>query len=102
MLVRCHAEGREDEWEAICLDFDIAVQGRSFDDAVSQLKSAIVSYLEYVETLPKSERAHFLRRRAPLSVRIKFAWHALLTSLFRRDGSESDKTRGQFTLACQA
>ncbi len=39
--LRCYAEGRDDSWEAICLDPDIAVQGESFAEVVDSLNEAI-------------------------------------------------------------
>ncbi len=36
-VLRCYAEGRNGEWEAICLDLDIAVQEKSFEDAFHAL-----------------------------------------------------------------
>lgn len=102
MLVTCYAEGLGDKWEAVCLDFDIAVQGNSFDDVFKELNIAIGSYLEYVRELPESERAQFLNRSVPLSMIIKIAWHAVLTILFRAKGGDDGKTRGQFTVACPA
>ena len=31
-LLRCYAERHHGQWEAFCLDFDIAVQGSSFEE----------------------------------------------------------------------
>ncbi len=98
-MLRCYAEGRDGEWDAICLDLDIAVQGDSFEDVFRELDEAVALYLESVAELPDSERARFLRRPAPLSVRLKFLGH-VLRSLFRDTGAEN--ARHHFTMPCAA
>ncbi len=51
-IVRCVAEGRGDEWEAICLDLDIAMQGQSFEDVFASLNKAIALHIETALDLP--------------------------------------------------
>lgn len=76
----CYAEGSGNEWEGICLDFDIAVQGTSAQDVMSKLEAAIKDFIEYVHTLPEAERKRFLHRRVPWYVSLRlmlktlFAW----------------------------
>lgn len=101
MTVSCYAEGRDDKWEAVCLNFDIAVQGSSFQEVYESIGVAIDEYVAYVETLPAEEHAAFLSRRAPLSLRIKFLWHAFRITFFRRRG-DGDKGRAEFLLPCSA
>lgn len=85
--LRCLVEGRGTDWEAICLDFDITAQGSSYDEVVSTLNGLVSLYLEVISEMPEAERAGLVTRRAPVSVRLKFAW-ALLRSIFsdRPDG----------------
>lgn len=85
-VLRCFAEGRDGEWEAICLDLDIAVQGQSFDEVFHSLNDAIRLYLESVQTLPEHEQKHLLERPAPLSLRLKFLLQAV-RALVRDRGS---------------
>jgi predicted RNase H-like HicB family nuclease len=49
--LHCYAEGRNGDWEAICLDLDIAVQGGSFEEVFGSLREAISLYLESVADL---------------------------------------------------
>jgi hypothetical protein len=71
-VLQCFAEGQHGDWEAICLDLDIAVQGSSFDEVRQCLKEAIELYLEEVSTLPEADRSRLLwRRAAPSWVRLK-------------------------------
>lgn len=97
--IHCYAEGRPGDWEAFCLDFDLAVQGSSFEDVYSELNESICLYLEYVSGLPVEERAAFIRRKSPLSVRFCFAWH-VFRSLFI--GNADTKERHKFMAPCPA
>ena len=98
MTLTCYAEGRENRWEAVCLDFDIAVQASSFEEVYESLNTAIGEYVSYVMTLPEEEQKTFLYRRAPLSLRFKFLWYALRAVLLDRRGN--DKHRAEFMLPC--
>ena len=96
--LHCYAEGQDGDWEAICLDLDIAVQGRSFEEVSLSLREAIALYLETVEDLPPAERGKLLHSRAPVAVRLRFLGHAL-RGLFVSDG---DRQRHQFTMPLAA
>ena len=97
--LHCYAEGRDDEWEAICLDLDIAVQGRSFEEVFASLQEAIALYLETVAELRPEERRPLLQRSPPLSIRLKFLIHAV-RGLFSDDGGHHQ--RHQFTMPLAA
>jgi len=97
--LHCYAEGRDGDWEAICLDLDIAVQGGSFEDVFASLRQAVSLYVETVADLPPHERRSLLQRPAPLSVRLKFLTHAA-HGLFAASGG--DRQRHQFTMPLAA
>jgi predicted RNase H-like HicB family nuclease len=97
--LHCYAEGQDGEWEAICLDLDIAVQGRSFEEVFASLQEAIALYLETVADLPPSERRPLLHRSSPLSVRLKFLTHAVRGLFSDGDGH---RQRHQFTMPLAA
>jgi predicted RNase H-like HicB family nuclease len=97
--LRCYAEGRDGDWEAICLDLDIAVQGNSFEKVFHSLQDAISLYLESVTDLPPEERRNLLHRPAPFPVRFKFLAHALRGLL---PDSDRDRQRHQFTMPLAA
>lgn len=84
--IRCYAEGHDGEWEAFCLNFDLAVHGGSFEEVRRGLVEAISVYLEYVHDLPAGERRKFLNRRAPLGHWLKYG----LIRLSRVVGTRSD------------
>jgi predicted RNase H-like HicB family nuclease len=97
--LHCYAEGRDGEWEAICLDLDIAVQGRSFEEVFASLQGAIALYLETVADLRPEDRRLLLHRSAPLSVRFKFLTHAVRGLFGDHDGRNQ---RHQFTMPLSA
>lgn len=85
-VLRCWAVGKDGEWEAICLDLDIAVQGESFEEVSAALEKAIRMHVETVMTLPKEERPALLDRPVPLGPRLRFALDAFRFALRRRSG----------------
>jgi len=97
--LHCYAEGRDGEWEAICLDLDIAVQGQSFEEVFTSLQEAISLYLESVGDLRPQEQQSLLYRSAPLSVRLKFLGHAVRGLFGDGDGQSQ---RHQFTMPLAA
>jgi predicted HicB family RNase H-like nuclease len=99
MIVECYAERHESgQWEALCLDFDIAVQGDSFADVEAKLCSAVREYLEYVQALPEPEQKKFLARRAPLKIRLKILLHEVVNLLAKN--FERKKERYSYTVPC--
>ena len=93
---RCYAYGSGQNWEAICVDLNIAVFGASVNEVEETLDRCIQMYLERVADLPPEERRRFLTRKSPWYVKFKLA---LMTWLycFRGDG---DRSR-EFTLRSQ-
>ena len=96
----CYAEGCPGNWEAICLDFDLSVQGESFDEVYRELHEAISMHLEYIETLPKEEQIRFLRRKAPFGLRIKVIMMLILAAIFTNGKDNAD--RAGFLVHCSA
>ncbi len=99
-VLRCCAEGRGGDWEAICLDLDVAVQGSSFEEVFESLNKAIGLYLKTVAELPEAERANLVERPAPLRLRLKFAFDVLRTIF--RDDSGNDSCSHHYTVPCAA
>ncbi len=85
--LRCYAYGRGNEWEAICIDFDMAVHGRSFEEVQASLAESLRLFLETVADLPPEERRRFLKRQSPWHVRAKLACMELFHSVCRKDAS---------------
>jgi predicted RNase H-like HicB family nuclease len=97
--LHCYAEGRDGDWEAICLDLDIAVQGESFEEVFRSLREAIALYLESVTALPETERQRLLHRPAPTAVRMRFLLHAARSLLMPKT---DDRLHHQFTMPLAA
>jgi hypothetical protein len=96
----CVAHRHGDQWEAICLDLDLAVQGTTFAEVQEQLNAAISSYVEDAAKEPEPTRSQLLGRRAPLSARIAWLWPVVVSAVFdRRDGKNASV---QFPVACHA
>lgn len=99
-VVYCYAEGRGEQWEAVCVNFDLAVQGRSFPEVFGRLGEAIKDYLLYVHSLPEAEQARFLSRRVPFWTRLEFAARAFFDAIRSRDGGSNH--RHSYTSPCPA
>jgi predicted RNase H-like HicB family nuclease len=84
MELICYVERRGDQWVAQCLDFDIAVQGASFDEVKERIEGAIKLYLERVRELPEEERERFLHRAIPIRVALWMAVKVALSGLAQR------------------
>jgi len=97
----CCAHGRPGQWEAICLDLDIAVSGRSFDEVRASLNKAIEMYIEAACAEDPSAREKLLNRRVPLFTRLRHlaycAWHVIRSK--KRTG---DDLYASFDLTCPA
>lgn len=90
--VQCYAYGEDGRWCGFCPDFDIAVEGQSFQEIKNLLREAISSYIEDALNESESDCYRLLRRRAPWHVRanfaLKYAWHALRHRPDRKDGGD--------------
>lgn len=94
----CYAHGHEGQWQGICLDLDIAVQGRSLEDVKQRLERSIQSYVESAGREDAGTRERLLRRRAPLWVRLRALTHFIVATLRHRNGDR--ESRAGFTLPC--
>ena len=85
-VLRCYAEREEpDVWVALCLDFDLAAQGETLEQAREHLDAMINDYVE--DALTGEDRDHaaaLLNRRAPWRYWLRFYWFTLMASLRRR------------------
>lgn len=87
LVLRCYAVKREGVWSAICIDFSLAAQASSFDDAKRKLNAQIVDYVRDAMTVDREHAAYLLQRRAPFSqllayriLRLRSRVHALKTA----------------------
>ena len=94
LTLQCYAFGSGDSWEAICVDFDIAVSGSSLAEVESSLTVGIELYLEEVAEASAEDRRTLLSRRSPWRVRAKLRFRVWTDALFAGVGGFR-----QFTLA---
>ena len=83
LRLRCYAYGSGRNWEAICVDLDIAVFGASAEEVETSLRTAIELHIETLADLPVPEQRRFLARQAPWHVRAKLAFMTWLNGLMR-------------------
>ncbi len=79
LLVHVLGEQRDGQWSLLCLDFDLAAQSDSLEDAQARLREQIKSYLH--DALEGEDAPHaegFLLRRAPLRYWLRYYAAALL------------------------
>lgn len=97
----CFARGRDGDWEAICLNYDIAVHGRSFEEVQQLLTISIADYVESAMQESPEAAKRLLNRSAPtrvfLSYILSFLWHNL-----RSGGSDDDRLEHSFQMPCPA
>ena len=67
LVLRCYAENVDNQWVACCLDFSLAAQADSQEEAIEKLKHMIADYV--YDALAGEDRAYasqLLTRKAPL------------------------------------
>lgn len=79
LILRCLAERDGDVWVASCLDFCLAAQGDTFEEAKVKLEAMIEEYV-YDATVgeDKEHGPELLSRRAPFSTIAKFHAYRML------------------------
>ena len=88
-------------WEALCLDFDIAVQAATFDEAKGILKDAIATYIEDAMKEDEPHKSRLLKRRAPLWVRLMWGWRFFVDTVRDRRDDGKNVAVG-FPVSCPA
>jgi hypothetical protein len=97
----CFARGREGDWDGICLDYDIAGHGRSFEEVRNLLEISIADYAESAALESPQAAKRLLSRSAPahvwLGYILAFLWHNI-----RRGRNDDDRLEHSFQLPCPA
>jgi len=73
LIIKCYAEHENGVWVALCLDFNLAAQSDSFEDAKVKLEAMIKEYV-YDALVGEDQiyASQLLSRRAPLSAWLKY------------------------------
>ena len=96
----CIASGHEGAWEAFCLDFDLAVQGRSFDEVKEGIRQAIVDYVDSAMAEAEPAKSQLLGRRAPFWTRLLWALRVFRDTI--STGAQHRDPAIGFPVACPA
>lgn len=99
-VFRCYASGIQGDWEAICVDLDISVQGGSFKEVLDFMGAAVESYVDDALAESPSDAKRLLARRAPWHVRVKLALSSALHIL--RLDRDDDRLTANFDIPCHA
>ena len=79
LILQCYAKHAAGQWQAFCLNFDLAAQAESFDEAKAKLEAMIKEYV--FDALVGEDKAfapQFLNRKAPLKEWGKYYYYAVL------------------------
>lgn len=76
--LRCYANGHGSNWQAICIDIDIAVHGRTQQQVKDRLTASVNLFLRDLLDLPLEDQRHLLQRKSPWHTRTKLACMAWL------------------------
>ena len=87
--IMCYAMAREGRWQAVCLDFDLMVEGCSLKEVKERLNSMVISYIDDALAEAEPARSQLLNRRAPLHVRLAWKLPFLLQRYRNRDNESS-------------
>ena len=97
----CYAYGRGGQWEAICVDFDLAISGSSFREVQDGLGEMVDSYVEDARKEDAETARRLLNRRAPLFVRVKLAYK-LFAHLIKRNRDNGESCYAGYDIPCHA
>ncbi len=68
LILRCYAKYDEGQWIAFCLDFDLAAQADTFEQAKTKLENMIKEYVFDALVGEDKEYAEQLLTRNPMTV----------------------------------
>ena len=85
--LHCYAVKNNGQWIACCLDFTLAAQADSFEEAVAKLKIMINEYIKDATELFAEHRETLLNRKAPVSEWVKYFYFLFLYKIHHtKDG----------------
>jgi predicted RNase H-like HicB family nuclease len=96
----CYAKGTDGDWEAICVDLDIAVDGHSLEDVKARLYDAVKLYAESAIAEGGEAARDLLNRKAPIWVRLQLVASFLAHLLSGR--RDDDGYQAGFDMSCPA
>jgi hypothetical protein len=83
LIVKCYSEQDGVCWVAVCLDFNLAAQGDTFEEVKGKLEAMIAEYVyDALAGEDKHYAAQLLLRRAPLFFWLKYYFIKLKIAVF--------------------
>jgi predicted RNase H-like HicB family nuclease len=79
LILKCYARYDEGQWIAFCLDFDLAAQASTFEEAKTKLENMIKEYV--FDALVGEDREYaeqLLTRKAPLLEWLKYYFYVVI------------------------
>jgi len=73
MQLRCYAHLENNQWVAVCIDFNLAAQADSFEEARDKLHQQVVWYV--YDAVAGDDQAHgadLLMRKAPVPLMVRY------------------------------
>ena len=70
--LRCYARQKEGVWQAVCIDLNLAAQGKTLEKAKRRLHVQILDYVREACTIDRAHFEHLMNRKAPLSLRFNY------------------------------
>lgn len=75
LILRCYAEKIENQWVACCLDFSLAAQADTQEEAIEKLKNMISDYVyDALAGEDQMYASQLFSRKAPLSEWARYYW----------------------------
>lgn len=95
--VRCFAEKRGSQWQAFCIELNLAVQADSLEEVVKKLHAMIRSYIQLAtEQNDPTHQRDMLYRPAPLSIQLRY-WYVRtvvsMANLFAKNHNSAEVKR---------
>lgn len=79
-VLRCFGQRlAKDQWQAICIDLNLAAQGESLPDVRRKLDSMIRSYVQDLSGIDRAHVSDLFPRPAPLGIRLKYYYASVLS-----------------------
>jgi predicted RNase H-like HicB family nuclease len=95
LFLRCFADISNGQWQAFCLDLDLAAQGETLDEATQKLEAQIREYV--FDALAGEDQAYadqLLSRRAPVHLWVRYYWYGVLLKVWHmKNGVKRFKER---------
>ena len=82
LVLRCYAEQKHGQWQAFCLEFDLAAQGDSYQEVKDKIESQIKSYVQDALGEDQEYAAQLLSRKAPFSHWLKWIYYCITYEYF--------------------